>query len=183
MSLEEQFASHLDQQPQVHATAYIAPGAILVGDVELHENSSVWYNCTLRGDINKIVIGPGSNVQDNSVVHLADDYGAFIGSYVTCGHLSMIHACTIDDECLIGMGATVMDGAEIGARSIIGANALVTQHSIIPPGSMVLGSPAKVVRSLSKEEQAGLKSWAAKYVQVSRRFLASQPKPATPTVG
>ncbi len=175
MSLEEQFSRHLDRQPSIHTSAFIAPGAVVVGDVELHENSSVWYNCTLRGDINKIVVGPGSNVQDNSVVHLADDYGAIIGSYVTCGHLSMIHACTIDDECLIGMGATIMDGAEIGARSIVGANALVTQHTVIPPGSMVLGSPAKVVRQLSKDEQQGLKAWAEKYVLVSRRFLKTQP--------
>lgn len=175
MSLEDQFRNHLDKTPRIHKSAFIAPGAIVVGDVELQEKSSVWYQCTLRGDINTIVIGPGSNIQDNSVVHLADNYGAYVGSYVTCGHSSIIHACRIEDEVLVGMGATVMDGAVIGARSIIGAHALVTQHTVIPPGSMVLGAPAKVVRKLTLREQRSLKSWATKYVQVSRRFLRSKP--------
>ena len=178
MSLDEQFARHLDKGPTIDESAFVAPGAVVVGDVELHENSSVWYNCTLRGDINRIVVGPGSNVQDNSVVHLADDYPALLGSYVTCGHKAMIHACTIDDEVLVGMGAIILDGAQIGARSIIGANALVTQRTRIPPGSLVLGSPARVVRKLDADEQKGLRAWAEKYVAVSRRFLAGPPPPA-----
>ena len=103
----------------------------------------------LRGDINRIVIGPRSNIQDNAVVHLADDYRAFIGELVTVGHSAIVHACTVDDEVLIGMGAIILDGAEIGARSIIGANTLVTAGTKIPPGSLVIGSPAKVTRQLS----------------------------------
>lgn len=183
MTVEERFARHLDKGPVIHPSVYVAPGAAVMGDVELMEDASVWFNCTLRGDINRIVVGPGSNVQDNSVVHLANDYGATIGSYVTCGHLSMIHACEIGDEVLVGMGAVILDGAEIGARSIIGANALVTQHMKIPPGSMVLGTPAKVVRALDAAEQKGLRAWAEKYVEVARRFRESGPAMAPATVG
>ena len=124
----------------------------------------------LRGDINRIVIGPRSNVQDGAVIHLADDFGALVGELVTVGHKAILHACTVGDEVLIGMGAIVLDGAEIGARSIIGAGALVTGGKKIPPGSLVLGSPAKVVRTLSLDEQAGIKVWAEKYVALSRAY-------------
>jgi carbonic anhydrase/acetyltransferase-like protein (isoleucine patch superfamily) len=172
MNFDERMARYLDAPPRIHPTAFVAPGAVLVGDVELCEEASVWYGAVLRADINQIRIGPRSNIQDGSVVHLADDLGVFVGQYVTCGHSAILHACTIDDEVLIGMGATVLDGAEIGARSVIGANALVTQHMKIPPGSLVLGSPAKVRRTLDLEEQAAVRPWAEKYVKVSRAFLA-----------
>lgn len=160
------------QKPVIPQSAFIAPTADILGDVTLGENSSVWYQAVLRGDINRIVVGPGSNVQDGAVVHLADDYPALIGSLVTIGHKAIVHACTIDDEVLVGMGAIILDGAEIGARSIIGAGALVTGHTKIPPGSLVVGSPAKVRRTLSLEEQAAVKTWAEKYVAVSRHYLA-----------
>jgi len=113
-------------------------------------------------------IGRGSNVQDGTVVHLADDYGVVVGDYVTIGHMAMIHACTIGDECLIGMHATVLDGAVIGRRSVVGAHSLVTKGMEVPPGSVVMGVPGKVVKTLTGEEQAGLRSWAEKYVHVSR---------------
>jgi carbonic anhydrase/acetyltransferase-like protein (isoleucine patch superfamily) len=106
------------------------------------------------------VVGEGSNIQDNAVVHLADDLDAVIGAWCTIGHGAIVHACTIEDECLIGMGATVLDGARIGARSIVGANSLVPQRFSCPPGSMVYGSPAKVVRPLTAAEMAGLRPWA-----------------------
>src|SRR6185369_9057837 len=112
-----------------------------------------WYNAVLRGDINRIVVGEYSNIQDNTVVHLADDYPCIIGRYVTVGHSAIVHACTVEDECLIGMGATVLDGAIIGSQSIVGANALVTQGTVVPPGSMVLGSPGKVVRTLAQPDR------------------------------
>jgi len=150
----------------------------VIGDVTLGEEASVWYGTVLRADINHIRVGPHSNIQDGTVVHLADDYGVTLGQYVTCGHSAILHACAIDDECLIGMGSTILDGVEIGARSIIGANALVTQHMKIPPGSLVLGSPAKVRRTLDLEEQAGLRAWAEKYVHVSRAYLARRGKSA-----
>ena len=159
-------------QPEIHPSAFVAASADVIGRVTLHENASVWYHTTLRGDINEIVIGPQSNIQDNAVVHLADDYGCYVGELVTVGHSAIIHACTIKDEALIGMGAIVLDGAVIGERSIIGAGALVTGGTVIPPGSLVLGSPGKVVRMLSKNEQADVKSWAEKYVRQSRKFIA-----------
>jgi carbonic anhydrase/acetyltransferase-like protein (isoleucine patch superfamily) len=127
----------------------------------------VWPLCVLRGDINTIEVGEGSNIQDGTIVHLADDYGVRIGNYVTVGHAAMIHACTIEDECLIGMRATVLDGAVIGRRSIVGAGAVVTKGTIVPPGSLVLGMPAKVVKTLGEQEQAALRHWAEKYVRVS----------------
>lgn len=168
MTVEERLATYLDQDPKIDPSAYIAKGAVVIGAVTLAEKSSVWHNCVLRGDINTIEIGEGSNVQDGTVVHLADDYGVKVGKYVTIGHAAMIHACEIGDECLIGMQATVLDGAVIGAQSIIGAGALVTKGTNIPEGSLVLGAPAKVVRPLSEEERAGIKGMAEKYVIVSR---------------
>lgn len=158
--------------PEISPTAFIAGSADIIGRVEIHEEASVWYNATLRGDINRIQIGPRSNVQDNAVIHLSDDFGCFVGELVTVGHSAILHACRVKDEVLIGMGAIVLDGAEIGERSIIGAGALVTGGTIIPPGSLVLGSPAKVMRTLSLEEQAKVKGWALKYVVQSRKFLA-----------
>ena len=160
----------MDVAPTIHASAFVAPGAVIVGDVTLGEESSIWYQSVLRADINRIVIGPRSNVQDGCVLHLADDYGVTVGELVTVGHKAILHACTIADEVLIGMGAIILDGAEIGARSIVGAGALVTGGKKIPPGSLVLGSPGKVVRSLSLEEQATVRTWADKYVAVSRAF-------------
>lgn len=166
----EGIAQRLQLGPRLHPSAYVVPGATVVGDVSLGEESSVWYGAVLRGDINRIIIGPRSNIQDCAVVHLADDFGVVIGERVTVGHSAVVHACTIDDEVLIGMGAIVLDGAEIGTRSIVGANALVTAHTKIPPGSLVLGSPAKVTRQLADAEQANIKRWALKYVETAKRF-------------
>lgn len=163
--------SYENHDPVIHASAFTAASADIIGRVTLHEESSVWYNATLRGDINEIVIGPRSNVQDNVVIHLSDDYGCYVGELVTVGHSAILHACTVKDEVLIGMGAIVLDGAVISERSIIGAGALVTGGTIIPPGSLVLGSPAKVVKTLSHEEQAKVKDWALKYVRQSRKFI------------
>jgi len=139
--------------PRIHPTAYVVPSATVIGDVTLMEESSVWYGAVLRGDINRITIGPRSNVQDNAVVHIDAPNETRLGELVTVGHSAIVHACTIDDEVLIGMGAIILDGAEIGSGSIIGANALVTLGTKIPPGSLVLGSPAKVRRALTLDEQ------------------------------
>lgn len=172
MTLEEQFETFLAKDPQVPESAYVANEATVIGDVRLGENASVWPACVLRGDINYIEVGDRSNVQDGTIVHLADDYPVKIGQDVTIGHGAIIHACTIEDECLIGMGATVLDGSVIGRNSIVGAGALVTPRTIIPPGSMVMGAPAKVKRALTDEEQANIKNWAAKYVKVSAAHKA-----------
>ena len=150
MNFEDRLLRFWGQSPQVPASAFIAQGAVVIGDVTLGAESSVWFGAVLRGDINRIEVGKGSNIQDNAVVHLADDFPCLIGDFVTVGHSAILHACTVEDECLIGMGATILDGAVIGAQSIVGAKALVTGGTVIPPGSLVLGSPAKVVKSLSE---------------------------------
>src|SRR5207244_3592064 len=163
-NLNHQLDTFLRRKPKLGAGVYIAHGAVVLGDVTLGDHSSVWYNAVLRGDINYIQIGHHTNIQDNAVVHLADEFPCIVGNWVTIGHSAIVHACRVGDECLIGMGATILDGAEIGEQSIIGANALVTQDTEVPPGSLVLGSPAKIVRSLSADERQSLKSWAEKYV-------------------
>ncbi len=137
-------------------------------------NTSVWHGCVLRADINSIEIGEGSNVQDGTMMHLADDFGVKVGKYVTIGHKAMVHACEIGNECLIGMHSTILDGAVIGDQSIVGAGALVTKGTQVPAGSLVLGSPAKVVRALSNAERASLKGMADKYVIVSREHKIRQ---------
>ena len=164
VDIEGSLNKHLRKQPTLGQGAYIAKGAVVIGDVHMGRESSIWYNAVARGDINQITIGDYSNVQDNAVLHVADDFGCHIGDWVTVGHTAIIHACTIGNESLIGMGATVLDGAVIGEQCIIGANALVTGGSKIPSGSMVVGSPAKVKRALSDEERANLRAWAQKYV-------------------
>jgi gamma-carbonic anhydrase len=162
--LLKQLDTFLQKPPTLGQRVYIAQTAVVLGDVTLGDHASVWYHAVLRGDINRIVIGHHTNVQDNAVVHLADDFPCLVGSYVTIGHSAIVHACTIGDECLIGMGSTILDGAVIGDQCIIGANALVTQGTQIPAGSLVIGSPARVARALSPDERATLRYWAEKYV-------------------
>jgi carbonic anhydrase/acetyltransferase-like protein (isoleucine patch superfamily) len=162
--LKKQLDTFLRKQPRLGAGVYLAKTAIVLGDVKLGDHSSVWYGAVLRGDINRIVVGHHSNIQDNAVLHLADEFPCLIGNYVTVGHSAIVHACKIGDEVLVGMGAVVLDGAVVGKQSLIGAKALVKQGMKIPPGSLVLGAPAKVIRKLTAAERAGLKYWATKYV-------------------
>src|SRR5580700_6777952 len=143
MTLDERLEMHLGRSPDVARALFIAPNAIVVGDVELGPETSVFYGAVLRGDINSIRVGEGTNIQDNAVVHLADDQGVVIGAWCTIGHSAVVHACVIGDQSLIGMGATVLDGAVIGERSLVGANSLVPQGFTCPPGSLVYGSPAR----------------------------------------
>ena len=172
MDISERLARFLGQQPDTVQAAFVAPNATVLGAVKLGARSSVWYGCVLRGDINTVEIGEGSNVQDLTMVHLADDHGVKVGRFCTIGHAAIIHACEIGDECLIGMGATVLDGAKIGDRCLVGANSLVTQGFVAPAGSMIFGSPAKVVRPLTEAEQGRLRGWAVKYVAVARAHAA-----------
>jgi gamma-carbonic anhydrase len=172
MTVQERLARHLSRTPDLTRATWVAPNATVVGDVTLGAQSSVFYGAVLRGDIARIVVGEGTNLQDNVIVHLADDLDAIIGAWCTVGHAAIVHACTIEDECLIGMGATILDGARIGSRSLIGAGAVVTPRTVIPPGSLVVGAPAKVLRPLSPEEQAALRGWAEKYVVVSAAHAA-----------
>ena len=161
---ESQLDRFLRSQPGLGEGVYLARTAVVVGDVTIGDHSSVWYHAVLRGDINHIKVGAYSNIQDGAGIHLADEHPCEIGDWVTVGHCAVVHACKVGDECLIGMNSTSLDGGEIGAQSIVGANALVTQGTKIPEGSLVLGSPAKVVRALSSDERAGLRTWAQKYV-------------------
>lgn len=172
MNVQERLAKHLERTPDTAQALFVAANATINGDVVLAPLSSVFYGAVLRGDIHEIRVGEGTNIQDNAIVHLADDFGAYIGKWCTIGHAAIVHACTIGDECLIGMGATILDGAVIGDQCIIGANSLVPQGMQVPPRSMVYGSPAKVVRPLRDAEVAGLKPWAEKYVQVARAHAA-----------
>ena len=170
MTFDERLSRFLDIPPSVDPTAFVAPGAHVIGNVTLSAESSVWFQTVLRADINRIVIGPRSNIQDGAVIHLADDLGTHVGELVTVGHKAILHACTIGDEVLVGMGAIVLDGADIAPRCIIGAGALVTGGKKFPEGSLIIGSPAKAVRTLSLDEQAGIKVWAEKYVALSRAY-------------
>jgi carbonic anhydrase/acetyltransferase-like protein (isoleucine patch superfamily) len=163
-ALDKQLDQFLRQKPKAGKNVFIARNATVIGDVTLGAHASVWYGAVLRGDINRIVVGHHTNIQDNAVLHLADHFPCLLGNWVTVGHSAIVHACTVGDEVLVGMGAVILDGAVIGKQSLIGAKALVTQGMKIPPGSLVLGAPAKVVRKLTKEERAGLKWWAQKYV-------------------
>jgi carbonic anhydrase/acetyltransferase-like protein (isoleucine patch superfamily) len=163
-------AARLKKGPTIHSSAWVVPGATVLGDVILGEESSVWYGAVLRGDINRIIIGPRSNVQDNAVVHVDTNYPTTVGELVTIGHSAVMHACKIDNEVLVGMGAIILDDVEVGARSIIGANALVTLGMKIPPGSLVLGSPAKIRRQLAIDEQKDIARWAWSYVETAKEF-------------
>jgi carbonic anhydrase/acetyltransferase-like protein (isoleucine patch superfamily) len=162
--LNQQLGQFLRKQPRLGQGVYLARGAVVLGDVTLGDHASVWYNAVLRGDIHRIVIGHHTNIQDLAMVHLADEFPCLIGNWVTVGHSAIVHACTIGDETLIGMGAVVLDGAEVGSQCLIGAKSVVTPGTRIPDGSMVLGTPGKVVRALGPEERSRLKLWAEKYV-------------------
>jgi carbonic anhydrase/acetyltransferase-like protein (isoleucine patch superfamily) len=162
--LDPQLDKFLRRQPRLGKNVYLAKTAAVIGDVTIGAHSSILYGAVLRGDINRIVVGHHSNVQDNAVLHVADDFACVLGNWVTVGHGAVVHACKVGDEVLVGMGAVLLDGVVVGKQSIVGAKALITQGTKIPPGSLVLGAPAKVVRKLTKEEREGLKWWAQKYV-------------------
>lgn len=174
--MHDRLNRHLNKKPVIAASAYVAESAVIIGDVTLEPESSVWPGCVLRGDIESIFVGRGSNIQDGSIVHLADDLAVKIGSYTTVGHGAIIHACTIGNECLIGMRATVMDGAEIGDQCIVGAHSLVTKGFKAAPGSLIMGTPARVVKSLDTGSRESIRNWALKYIQVAAAHRAQQGK-------
>ncbi len=157
--------------PRCEGDNYIAPNAAVIGDVVLEQGASVWFSATLRADNATITIGERSNIQDGSVCHSDEGFPLVVGRNVTVGHQVMLHGCTIEDECLIGIHATILNGAVIGKGSIIGANALVTEGTIIPPRSLVLGSPAKVVKSLPEGTTELLEASATHYLENNRRFM------------
>ncbi len=161
----------LGVQPQLDGDNFVAPTAAVIGDVTLGHGTSIWYGASLRGDVHFIRIGAGSNIQDNATVHVSrGTHPCVIGDGVTVGHNAVVHGCTVEADCLIGMAAVVLDGAMIGAGSLVGAGALVTGNTIIPRRSLVLGSPAKVVRSLSDDEVETIRANAAHYVRMSAMY-------------
>ena len=149
---------------------YIAPNAAVIGNVTLHENSSVWFSCVLRGDTERIEIGAGSNIQDGTVMHADPGFPLVVGKNVTVGHNAMLHGCTIGDGSLVGISAVVLNGAKVGKGCLIGANALVTEGMEIPDGSLVLGSPAKIKTQLSEQQRLALMHNADHYIGNARRF-------------
>ena len=158
--------------PKIDDSAFVVESAQIIGDVVIGEESSVWFNAVIRGDVNHIRIGNYTNIQDGCVLHVArKTHPLIVGDEVTVGHNVTLHACTIGSRCLIGMGAVVMDGVEIGEHSIVGAGALVTPGTKIPPGSLVLGSPAKVKRELTEDEKRGIRESAANYVGDIENYL------------
>ena len=157
--------------PQSGKQVYIDPAANVIGRVKIGDYSSIWPGSVLRGDINKITVGRYTNIQDLSLVHVETNRGCVIGDYVTVGHQVCLHACTVKDQALVGIGSIVLDGAVIGEGAILGAGSLVTHNQKLKPGSLYFGRPAKFVRRLSRSEIAGLKKWALRYVDYASDFL------------
>ncbi len=159
--------------PSVDASAFVAPGAVVLGDVVIGERSSIWFGCVVRGDVNAIRIGARTNVQDLTTVHVTSKtHPTVIGDEVTIGHRVVLHGCTIKDRCLVGIGSVVMDGAVVGPESVVGAGALVPPGMVVPPRTLVMGSPAKVKRDLSVAELEALRKSADNYVEYAARYVA-----------
>lgn len=158
--------------PELAPDAWIAPGARVIGRVTLAAGASVWFNAVLRGDTEPIVIGAGSNVQDGTICHTDHAFPLTVGAGCTIGHMAILHGCTIEDGSLVGMGATILNGARIGPRVLVGAGSLVTEGKVFPEGTLVVGRPAKVVRDLTPAEIAGLAASAERYRENARRFRA-----------
>ena len=166
-------------KPKIEKNVFIAPSADVIGDVQIGEDSSIWFGTVIRGDVNSIHIGKNTSIQDLSMVHVthytkkdkSDGYATYIGDNVTIGHRVMLHGCVVGNACLIGMSATILDGAIIGQESLVGAGSLVTQNKIFPPRSLIMGSPAKVIRELSDEEVESLYISAKNYVEFKNSYL------------
>jgi carbonic anhydrase/acetyltransferase-like protein (isoleucine patch superfamily) len=156
--------------PRIHPSVFLAPGCVVVGDVVLGADASIWFGAVVRGDVNSVRIGARTNIQDLAVVHVTGGtWPAVIGDEVTVGHQAVLHGCTVKDRCLIGIGAIVLDGAVVGEEAMVGAGALVPPGLVIPPRTLVMGSPARVKRALGEAELAGLRASAARYVDCAAR--------------
>lgn len=163
--------------PKISPTAWVAPSADVIGNVKIGDDTSIWFGTVIRGDVNKIEIGARTSIQDLTMIHVthatpenSEGNPTIVGNDVTIGHKVMLHGCTIEDGCLVGMSATILDGAVIGEGSIVGAHSLVTANKVFPPHSLIMGSPAKVIRTLSEEEVAGLIKHAASYVEAKNEY-------------
>jgi carbonic anhydrase/acetyltransferase-like protein (isoleucine patch superfamily) len=167
--------SYRGHMPQIPASAYIDPAAVVIGDVTLGEHSSVWPGVVIRGDVHWIRIGARTNIQDGSVLHgMKDEHPVQLGDAVTVGHGVILHGCTIESRVLIGMGAIILNGARIGAASIVAAGTLVPEGPVVPPGSLFMGHPGKFRRALTPEEQTGIDAYAARYVEYAETYKAEK---------
>jgi carbonic anhydrase/acetyltransferase-like protein (isoleucine patch superfamily) len=161
--------------PRIHSSAFVAPGACIIGDVEIGPDASIWYNCVLRGDINRIVVGARSNLQDGTIVHVeAGDHGhegspVIIGEDVLVGHMAILHGCTLEDRAFVGMGAIVMDDCRIGAEAMLAAGAMLTSRREVPPAELWAGRPARFVRGLTDEQVSAMQAQSLHYVENARR--------------
>jgi carbonic anhydrase/acetyltransferase-like protein (isoleucine patch superfamily) len=161
--------------PKIPASCYVDESAQVIGDVELGENASVWMNAVVRGDVHAIRIGAHSNVQDCSVLHgMKEQYGVYLGEYVTVGHSVTLHGCTIEDRCLIGMGSIILNGAVIGAGSIIAAGTLIPERTVVEPGSLWMGSPGQFRRKLVERDHEAIMRYAKNYLGYKDEYLAER---------
>ena len=165
---------YLGKQPQLGSAVYIAPGAHVIGEVTVGDDSSIFYNSVVRGDVNSIVIGARTNIQDNCTLHVSDEDSLTVGDGVTVGHNAVVHACIVENNVLIGIGAVVLDGAVIEEDCIVAAGSLVPPRKRFPAGSMIMGSPAKVVRELTEQEKSGIRKTAATYIETKNNYLKQQ---------
>ncbi len=156
--------------PEIHPEAWVASNATIIGKVKLEKNSNIWFNSVLRGDVELITIGENSNVQDGSVLHTDPGYPLTVGKGVTIGHMVMLHGCKISDDTLIGIGSVILNNSKIGKNCIVGANTLITENKIIPDNSLVLGSPGKIVRKITKEDIIKIKDNAKEYIDLMKKY-------------
>lgn len=165
---------HFEKKPKLGKGVYAAPSAVVIGDVTVGDNASFWFHTVVRGDVNWIRIGAGSNVQDGSVLHVTTDrFPLTIGDRVSVGHGAIVHGCTIEDDCLVGIGARILDGAHVGAGSLVGAGALVTEGQKVPAGHLVLGVPARVIRLVSDEERTRIINTTKHYIKLKKAYINS----------
>ena len=166
MARQPDIRAYRGTRPQIADSAYIDPSSVIIGDVTIGEDSSVWPMCVVRGDVHHIRIGARTNIQDGSVLHvMRGEWALLLGDEVTVGHSVTLHGCTIESRCLIGMGAIILNGAVVGSGSIVAAGTLIPERTVIPPGSLVMGSPGKVKRTLTEPDQASIRDYAQRYVE------------------
>ena len=157
-------------KPDIHPNAYVAPTATVIGDVKIRENASVWFNCVLRGDVENLDIGKGTNIQDLTLVHTDSGKPTHIGDFVSIGHGCVIHGCTIEDSCLVGMGSTILSGAVIGKGSVVAAGSVILENMTIPPNSMVAGVPGKIKRQVDDDLRQSIKGFSDRYAQRAKIY-------------
>lgn len=162
--------AHHGVMPRIHPSVYIAEGALVIGDVEIGADASIWFHAILRGDINGIRIGERTNVQDGSVLHVTHEYMVVLGSDITIGHRAILHGCTVHEECLIGMGSIVLDNARVGPSAMVAAGAVVRENFVVPEGTLAAGVPARIIRDLTPEERELLRASAGRYVTYARTY-------------